>query len=225
MILVSVWTNTPYRAGIPVCSIILRRFSRACTLIREQKVPCPSFYTFRFRGQSRAFIFLMEKLIFDLTHKVLLLQRNSSVLNLAISQRAKFEGWLKFELAFELSQKYSDTSVEKYVNRRFIDIYANNSLIELKTPNTNFAIEGVEPTSGRPITKNIQGINDDIKKLIKVRGSFSHGYIVFVMFPIDDIKYHDYVNRVVSKLRGASIVKGAVSINNFDVYVFVAKVF
>lgn len=224
MILVSVWTNTPYRAGTPVCSIILLRFSRARTLIREQNVPCPSFFYVSILGTIDNNGPEMESEIYELICQIL--RQNDSLIEIAIKQRARFEGWLKFELANELKKSYDDTRVEKQVNRKLVDVFANNSLIELKTPNTNYKIPGVDKTKSRRITKNIDEINYDIDKLSTNKIGFASGYIAFVLFPVDCTDYQKHINCVVSHLgKGSPVCQGHVIINQFKTYVFVAKVF
>ena len=166
----------------------------------------------------------MESEIYELICQVL--RRNDSLIEIAIKQRARFEGWLKFELANELKKRYDDTRVEKKVNRSLVDVFANNSLIELKTPNTNYTITGVDKTKSRAITKNIKDIENDIDKLKQNRLGFTNGYVAFVLFPVDSTDYQKHINGVVSHLgKGSPVCQGHVIINQFKTYVFVAKVF
>ena len=78
----------------------------------------------------------MELIIFQRLCK--LLKSNATLLSIAIHQRAKFEGWLKFELAKELKKMFPDTHVEEHANENLVDVFANDSLLELKTPNTSY---------------------------------------------------------------------------------------
>ena len=96
--------------------------------------------------------------------------RGLGLLAFAGGQRAKFEGWLKFELAacaaghgatgVSLEAPYSDSCrcdlAFHFEGRRV--------MMELKTANTNWRIDGVE-SSTRPITENIAGVVRDGMKL------------------------------------------------------------
>ncbi|PBJ08066.1 hypothetical protein [Flavobacterium sp. ACN6] len=123
---------------------------------------------------------LIRNLISDI------IAENNDVISIAIQNRNKFEGWLKFELANKLQkQKFKEVFVEsKYERRRdrydliFTDDEYLSYSIELKTPNTNWSITGVSKCS-RPITKNINSIISDTKKL-----NSRYGIIAFVLFPI-----------------------------------------
>lgn len=151
---------------------------------------------------------------------VSILSDNEDLLEIAFRQRAKFEGWLKFEIAKEfqtsgkdtkveypiakvyadlvadkvLPELYRNTEVERLIQRGHVDLFADNCLIELKTPNTSYTCEGVDSKT-RPITKNVNDIIYDINKLGKLRKiSENHCYdlfIAFVMFPIDKDKDED----------------------------------
>ncbi|MBY0067837.1 MULTISPECIES: hypothetical protein [Empedobacter] len=111
---------------------------------------------------------------------------NIDIISIAVKNRNKFEGWLKFELAKKLNQlNLRDVIVEsKYENSRdrydltFMNGDYSTYFIELKTPNTNWNINGVKKC-GRPITKNIASIISDTKKL-----NTKYGIIAFVLFPI-----------------------------------------
>ncbi|WP_446899243.1 hypothetical protein ACSVC9_04955 [Clostridium sp. LBM24168] len=126
---------------------------------------------------------------------------NKHLIGIAIRQRAKFEGWLKFELA-EYLQEYGIYSVEvepKYNHsnsRADIGFVCNDVhyYVELKTPNTNYRIKEIE-NKVRPITKNIASIIIDTKKLEKCVGS---GIIAFVLFPvpIGDNRWMEYLSRI-----------------------------
>ena len=91
------------------------------------------------------------------------LNQHRSLLSVAVRQRAKFEGWLKFELALYAEQHgATDVKVEApsssgsrsdltflYDGKRYD--------VELKTSNTNWRMKGVLSRT-RPITKNIRGV-------------------------------------------------------------------
>ena len=122
---------------------------------------------------------MVGQLLCEMIEDIML--RNQELVSIPIRQRAKFEGWLKFELAKTLRRYYSDTCVEYNVKTRIgsvsddgederadthklVDIFFDNVLLELKTPNTNYTNPLCE-TLTRPITKNIGDIIEDVKKL------------------------------------------------------------
>lgn len=154
-----------------------------------------------------------------------ILKKNETLVSIAIKQRAKFEGWLKFELASRLVNYYSDLEVEyPYPNKtnQHADIFANGALIELKTPNTNFKTEQCKSCT-RPITKNISSIIEDINKLRKVDGSCKK-YIAFVLFPIDsEGKYNVYIERI-EKEGYTHLLCKSIDIYNIPVLVCTAEV-
>ena len=130
---------------------------------------------------------------------VRILKDNEDLVFIAIRQRAKFEGWLKFELSRKLLV-YPDLEVERsYPNdkNQHADIYANNAFIELKTSNTNYRFDKCESLT-RPITKNITSIITDINKLRKI--DQGKKYVAFVLFPIDEEKqYLKHIDRIKNK--------------------------
>ena len=167
----------------------------------------------------------MESLLFELICRIL--HRNQSLLSIAISQRAKFEGWLKFELAAELKKLYKDTRVEEPVKGFHIDIHSNQSLIELKTPNTSYKTKGCDDRICT-ITDNINGIISDINKLSAiVPGLYNNGYIAFVMFPIgNNDRYSVHINKIQESLGSSPVTYQWLEVvAGFKTYVFVAKVF
>lgn len=140
----------------------------------------------------------------DLIRKgiVEILEKNKSLLKIPVRQKAKFEGWLKFELANWLElQGIGNVEVESKVDyrrdRTDITFFHNDEpcSIELKTPNTNWKIPGVV-NNGRPITKNIQSVVDDAIKL-----NSTYGVVAFVLFPIpyQDTRWEEYLNRINEK--------------------------
>ena len=158
----------------------------------------------------------MDKLVREaITH---ILTERQDILKLAMRQKAKFEGWLKFELASYL-ETYGMQSVEVesligYTKfRSDISFFHdwNPYSIELKTVNTNWKIEGVRDT-GRPLTKNISSV---IKDTMKLNSEF--GIIAFVLFPIpcEDRRWEAYISRIMketkislSKNKNCTIVHG-----------------
>lgn len=91
-------------------------------------------------------------------------------------ERAKFEGWLKLELCESLSKYFKDVAPE----RDRIDIRFDGWGIELKTVNTNYRYRGVIDKH-RPITKNVQGVVEDIDKLRSV--AIANKAVLFIVFP------------------------------------------
>jgi hypothetical protein len=138
-----------------------------------------------------------------------LLASHQPLLALAFRQRAKFEGWLKFELA-ACAQRKGATSVrvESSSARRGTPARARSDLafhfervrydVELKTPNANWRLPGVESAT-RPITQNVREIVEDARKLSV---SARHGLVAFVLFPIPraDVRWHEYLRRMSSSL-------------------------
>ncbi|USS40458.1 hypothetical protein NF865_09160 [Thermococcus aggregans] len=93
-------------------------------------------------------------------------------------ERAKFEGWLKVELCESLLKHFPTLIIIPEKDR--IDITFDDWAIELKTINTNYRYEDVK-NKHRPITKNIQGILEDIEKLRST--DYTNKAILFVVFP------------------------------------------
>lgn len=163
----------------------------------------------------------MEQQLNDIL--VNILTSRQDLVFIAIKQRAKFEGWLKFELANELRKLYPDTCVEKCMaynnSKKLVDVFSNDSCIELKTPNTSYGHDGCENRT-RPITSNIDSIINDINALKKIGVD---GYIAFVMFPIDNNdKYQSHIKKIDAKVKNS--VKTVIKINNIPILVYTAKV-
>lgn len=139
----------------------------------------------------------MDKLILQQITE--LLRDSKGLLSIAIRQRAKFEGWLKFELAHRIEMLgFEDVEIETKMDykRSRPDISFMNNLdfyrVELKTCNTNWNIEGISK-KGKPITSNINGIISDAKKL-----NSNYGIVAFVMFPLpkNDMRWKTYIERI-----------------------------
>lgn len=131
-----------------------------------------------------------------------ILEQRKDFLKLVVRQKNKFEGWLKFELAYYLEKigmqsVEVESMVERKKDRYDISFFHEGNFyrVELKTPNTNWNIEGIKKC-GRSITKNIQSIIDDAKKL-----NSNQGIIAFVLFPIPvkDNRWKTYIDRISSK--------------------------
>ena len=94
-----------------------------------------------------------------------ILEKNRAMLRIPIRQKAKFEGWLKFELAHYIEQQgYVNVEVETMGQtnkfRTDITFFDKEHIpygIELKTSNTNWNMLGIHK-GGKPVTKNIASI-------------------------------------------------------------------
>jgi len=122
---------------------------------------------------------------------VTILKNRVEIVRMACQQRAKFEGWLKFELASVL------VSTSGFSNVILEDSYQSNGrsdisviyerekwFIEMKTANTNWRADGLENLT-RPITRNMDGIIEDIE-ILKLKSPPAHGLVVFTIFPIPE---------------------------------------
>ena len=128
---------------------------------------------------------------------------------IAMRQRAKFEGWLKFALAAHAELKgATDVVVEAPISatgvtRARSDIsFRWNSVrydVELKTPNTNWRMPGVEKMT-RPITKNINSIVEDARK---ANSQDCQPLIAFVIFPVPlgDSRWSKYLDQIGHELQ------------------------
>lgn len=138
-----------------------------------------------------------------------ILQGRLSLVALAVRQRAKFEGWLKFELGFCAERegagpvRVEESSGKRGFSKRgFSDVCFRSGktlyYVELKTSNTNYRVPGVVKKS-RPITINIASIVKDAKKLRHCSG---RGIVAFVLFPIrkGDSRWMRYLQRIGRKL-------------------------
>ncbi|MCX5813099.1 MAG: hypothetical protein NT178_11220 [Proteobacteria bacterium] len=169
---------------------------------------------------------------------VTILGNNMSLLRIPIRQRAKFEGWLKFELAHyleEIGAKNVEVESKVPYGRDRADIaFLNNGeayTLELKTPNTNWKVKGVKENT-RPITKNVQSIIADAKKL-----NSENGVVAFVLFPVPvgDNRWELYLNRIneetglgLSKEQNCEIINVNIDDNNvcsLVVCTFMSKLF
>lgn len=164
----------------------------------------------------------MEKELNNLI--VSILEDNAGLVFTAIKQRAKFEGWLKFQLAHKLLEEDGKVEVERPYptnGKLHADIYAKNAFIELKTPNTNYRYKQCI-SCNRPVTKNITSIIEDINKLRSIEDN--EKYIAFVIFPIDqDKKYREYILRIENEGR-VKLFEKTIKINDIPLSVCTAKV-
>jgi len=136
------------------------------------------------------------------------LEDHRQLLTIAIRQRAKFEGWLKFELA-AIAEIHGAQSVEvespidgKNASGERADLSflfdGSRYHIELKTANSNWRMPGVENKT-RPISGNVQGIVHDARKLALCS---ARGIVAFVLFPIplEDDRWVEYLERIASEV-------------------------
>lgn len=124
---------------------------------------------------------------------------NEPILTIHVPQRAKFERYLQAVLSLRLKKRFGDTEIEYPLAGKHADIYANETYIELKTPNTSYRFSDIVNKT-RPITKNVQSIIDDINKLRTLK--IKEGVVAFVMFPIhpDKADYMKHINKIISAL-------------------------
>ena len=122
---------------------------------------------------------------------------NNLGLNHFITNRSKFEGWLKVE-TIEILSKYSN---DIYPEKNRIDVVLENWAIELKTSNTNYRYEGVINKS-RPTTKNIKSIIKDIDDL-KSNNNYENKAVLFIIFPLTLNKtgWNTHISQIESNLK------------------------
>lgn len=128
---------------------------------------------------------------------------------IAMRQRAKFEGWLKFALAAHAELNgATDVVVEAPISATGItrarsDIsFRWDSVrydVELKTPNTNWRMPGVAEMT-RPITKNFNSIVEDARK---ANSQDCQPLVAFVIFPVPlgDQRWLKYLDRISHELQ------------------------
>jgi hypothetical protein len=134
------------------------------------------------------------------------IRAHAALVAIAVRQRAKFEGWLKFELAacaeLQGAQAVEVEIASGDLARSRSDLtfsYGGKRCdIELKTCNTNWRMEGVLSLT-RPITKNVAGIIADARKLQNCPGD---GIVAFCMFPVPcgDERWTEYLDRIGKEL-------------------------
>jgi len=134
--------------------------------------------------------------LFNLTVDTIISRIQNSVgLTQFAHRRAKFEGWLKVELIDILVRQGQNALPE--IER--IDVSFDTVGIELKTVNTNIRYPNVINTT-RPITKNINGVIEDIENLRKT--NFNYKFVVFIVFPIthDNNIWQTHLERITNNL-------------------------
>ena len=136
---------------------------------------------------------------------------NNDGLVIFVENRAKFERWLQVELCGILSHHFPTVIPEKdkidIVLEEKNDDVVNDWAIELKTVNTSYGFNEVENKT-RPITQNIKGIIEDIKKLRST--NYTNKAVLFVVFPVT----HNYkewkeihLDKIIRELNGNIIHK------------------
>jgi len=143
---------------------------------------------------------LFENILNELVKRI----EEKEGLSIFANQRSKFEGWLKVELVDILKSKNKDVEVEHSIGKKKVDVFFDNYLIELKTVNTNYRHDGVEKKI-RPITDNIKGIKEDIKKIIYKKNY--NKAILFVVFPLsDEDKWKKHLNKIDKEIGNKKIL-------------------
>ncbi len=119
---------------------------------------------------------------------------------IAMRQRAKFEGWLKFSLAAHAELKgATDVIVEAPISVSVSGVNRARYDVELKTPNTNWRMPGVAELH-RPVTKNFSSIVEDGRK---ANSQDCQPLVAFVIFPIPigDDRWLQYLERIGHELQ------------------------
>jgi hypothetical protein len=131
------------------------------------------------------------------------LEDHPNLLALAVRQRAKWEGWLKFELAARAEREgYGPVGLEEAYGQWRADITLHDDHerydVELKTPNANWRVPGVQDKH-RPITNNIAGIVADARKLAFAP---DQGVVCFALFPVPagSAAWAVYLERIAGEL-------------------------
>jgi len=134
------------------------------------------------------------------------IRAHAALVAIAVRQRAKFEGWLKFELAAYVQLQGAQSVEVEPASEALVRSRADLAFsyggkrchLELKTCNTNWRMEGVLNRT-RPITKNVSGIIEDARKLQNCLGE---GIVAFCMFPVpcDDERWAEYLDRIGKEL-------------------------
>ncbi|MCG2767233.1 MAG: hypothetical protein L6435_02470 [Anaerolineae bacterium] len=115
--------------------------------------------------------------------------RRADVMAVAVPQRAKYEGWLKMELAAALAlhEGVKTVNIEPPCPRGgradlSFQVDRMTWYVELKTSNTSWRADGLENRT-RPISRNISRIITDIAKL-REKCPPDKGLMVFTLFPV-----------------------------------------
>lgn len=154
-----------------------------------------------------------------------IIEKRYAIIDVASKQRAKYEGWLKFELVEQLLNSGAEEIVLEAPYGEYrsdIGLRFNNQqyYLELKTCNTNYRMKGAD-NKHKPITKNINSIIADVEKLRRFESS---GIVCFTLFPlpVDDTRYLRYIQRIEDRV-GFKLVKDKhfITINMIDYEVLI----
>ncbi|MCK4606478.1 MAG: hypothetical protein KAU35_04185 [candidate division Zixibacteria bacterium] len=125
---------------------------------------------------------------------------NHAGLGVLVSERARFEGWLKVEFCRVLTQQgiQPETESSRY------DVVFDKWAVELRTVTTNLRHDHVRNVK-LSTRKNVETLIKDIWKLTNPGRSvgFSHRVILFVVFPMtpDDDNWQDnHLGQISSEL-------------------------
>jgi hypothetical protein len=142
----------------------------------------------------------MDKLVRQAIVEIL--KENTQLLRIPIRQRAKFEGWLKFQLAHHLEirgmahvEVESRSGFGRYRNDVTFFSGGEPYSVELKTPTANWQLGGVS-LARRHLTEGIQAVIEDAEKL-----NSPSGIVAFVLFPVPvgDDRWQAYLYRINEK--------------------------
>ncbi len=121
-------------------------------------------------------------LVREALHAILV--ERQDVLALAVRRRARFEGWLKWELAARLSQVGVAVKVEQGGHDLALWHADEVSFLELKTVPTNWIVPGVEQKQKR-ITDDVDAVVKDLGKIVaRVCPPQRWGAVAFCLFPV-----------------------------------------
>ena len=153
-------------------------------------------------------------------------------------KRAKFEGWVKVELARIFSELGYEVEPEKLyfidkehqVERHQVDLFSESGntglCVELKTVNTSY--KGIlAKKKTRPITMNVNSVLEDLEKLSAIKGANPQVecYVLFLVYPCESGNEHWQMHERRLKSRCASLSRRAFSFKNGERgLVYVAKV-
>ncbi len=151
-----------------------------------------------------------------------------------VEERAKFEGWVKVELArilFELGYKVEPEKAYFIDGKRHqVDLFSEHGntrlCVELKTVNTNYTgILAKKKT--RPITMNINGVLEDLEELSRIKEANPEVeyYVLFLVYPCESGNKHWQMHKRKLAARCASLSERAFSFKNGERgLVYIARV-
>lgn len=152
-----------------------------------------------------------KKIYTEIAPKIIKSLSKNKGLNIFAVERSKFEGWLKVEICNILIKSYPDLLIVPELNKHDI-VVSNNVAIELKTVNTSYKTNNVKKKT-RPITSNVKGIINDIKKLKK--SNYEEAIIIYIVFPLElnnNPKWSNQLGRI--KSTGVDIKSFTFKFNN-----------